>query len=337
MSSTRTIDPIWWGSSTQQQAVTHANPTNGRWVISFETSANETNGVFQLISFGQTGWCLTEPTSGNQLYTAPCVNTPGSDADKRQNWGLIAPSGSTNGRYALVSNYDGKCADVLNNSDYDGAWVGAWTCNSTYGSTNQQWTLTDGDGSVSGLSKWPLSTIVPAQLAKEYIGGLARQALQRKTPGSVTFCNWGAYVAWATVNYARLTPSMGFQNGWQTPDLLLDQCSSLPIPAGEGLSAQITIHLHAAQGNLIAATYFLTAAYTKTTFQFYGNTCSPSFGVDANDDLSVLLTNVVNANIGGTCNTPSKDVGNLPSKVSAVQSTVDTNLAALNQQLGITR
>ena len=51
----------------------------------------------------------------------------------------------------------------------------------------------------------------------------------------------------------------------------------------------------------------------------------------------MLLTNVVNANIGGTCNTPSKDVGNLPSKVSAVQSTVDTNLAALNQQLGITR
>ena len=212
---------------------THANPTNGKVGDLFETSANETNGVSSAHLVPGSAGMVSDRAHQRQpvLYGAMCEYAGQPDADKRQNWGLIT-QWQHQRTVRTVSNYDGKCADVLNNSDYDGAWVGAWTCNSTYGSTNQQWTLTDGDGSVSGLSKWPLSTIVPAQLAKEYIGGLARQALQRKTPGSVTFCNWRAYVAWATVNYARLTPSMGFQNGSRPPTSCSISVRRCPSPRG---------------------------------------------------------------------------------------------------------
>jgi hypothetical protein len=337
MSSTRAIDSIWWGSSSQQESVTSTNPGNGYWGLSFENSTNQADGVFQLRSVGQAGWCLTEPTSGNQLYVAPCVNTPGTDADNRQNWGLVGPSGSTSGQYALRSNSDGKCADVLNNSDYDGAWVGAWTCSAIYGSTNQKWTIADYSGTANApgnsASRASVNRAVQGLLVKEYAAGLGRQIISRNKPGSITFCNWGGYSAWGSLDYARLTPGNGFQRAWSTPRMAVDQCSSIVVPGGQGVAAEITMHLDSG-GGVTIATYFLTAGYTNTTFNFYGSTCTATTGVNANDAFSELTTTVVNAGIGTSCTHPNDSA--TAQKVADAASTVDANLAALNTQLGIT-
>jgi hypothetical protein len=335
MNGKRALDASYAGP-TQDQAVTLASPWDGFWGVSSESSADKAKGLFQLRLVGLQNWCLTEPTSGSQLDVVQCVNAPGTDADRRQNWTFFGPS-SNSGQYSLRSAFDGKCVDVLNGTDSDLAQVGAWTCNSFYGSANQLWTVADYSGTtnapgVTAASPSTNSTAV-GQLARQYSSTVvARQAVQQNTPGSISFCNWGGYVAWATVNYARITPSNAFLSGRSTPDLLITQCSSIPVPAGQGVAAEITLHVHFGTNDVTAATYFLTAAYTKTTFNFYGTVCGPSIGVDANDSLSGLLTTTVNAGISNSCE--YTDFATAAKNVLAARGTVDSNLAVLNTQLG---
>ena len=147
----RSLDAIWWGSTTEQEAVTSMNPTNGLWGVTFYDPQSRIDGVFQLHPLAKPNWCLTEPASRStsQMYVAPCVSKPGFPEGDRQEWRLFA---GTNGNYSLRAAYDGYCADVLNGSNYDGAWVGSWSCSSGGGTSNQQWAVDDYSGSLSAPS-----------------------------------------------------------------------------------------------------------------------------------------------------------------------------------------
>ena len=189
----RSLDAIWWGSTTEQEAVTSMNPTNGLWGVTFYDPQSRIDGVFQLHPLAKPNWCLTEPASRStsQMYVAPCVSKPGFPEGDRQEWRLFA---GTNGNYSLRAAYDGYCADVLNGSNYDGAWVGSWSCSSGGGTSNQQWAVDDYSGSLSapsaatnaalfGPKAGPFASGVPSQLADAGVNGLEGWAARANFPG----------------------------------------------------------------------------------------------------------------------------------------------------------
>ena len=113
----RAIDSIWWGHTTQQEAVTTKFDKldyylhNHLWGVYFPDNTYKDQGSFELRSIGQPGWCLKEPTDRSQLAVSPCNDVPGHEVDPRQVW-YLAPTDNAD-RFSLRSTWDGKCADIL--------------------------------------------------------------------------------------------------------------------------------------------------------------------------------------------------------------------------------
>ncbi len=317
----RSLDSIWWGSTTEQEAVTSMNPTNGFWGVTFFSPASQIDGVFELHPIAaKPNWCLTEPASRStsQMYVAPCVNQRGFPAGDRQEWRLVA---GTNNNYSLRAAYDGYCADVLNRSDYDGAWVGSWSCSSGGGTANEQWAVDDYSGSLNapsaatnaallGPKAGPFASGLPSQLADAGVKGLEDWAVRQNATGKITFCNWGGYVAMGVINIVRVGSKAPLYN-WSTPVLNSRQCASYYIAAGQPVVAEITMHVftNMFQGSYgwqyrpdnggvntrndywtsdysnddTVATYTLSSVYTNTSFHFYGTTCNATTGYTFDD------------------------------------------------------
>ena len=80
----RAIDSIWWGHTTQQEAVTTKFDKydyylhNHLWGVYFPDNTYKDQGSFELRSIGQPGWCLKEPSDRTQLAVSPCNDVPGT-------------------------------------------------------------------------------------------------------------------------------------------------------------------------------------------------------------------------------------------------------------------
>ncbi|MEU1886343.1 RICIN domain-containing protein [Micromonospora rifamycinica] len=107
------------------------------------------NANYYQLKNPDSGLCLTL-YNGNTFDGAPLVVMPCTQPDKTMSWAFSAGNAGN-----LSSQADPqRCVDVLNGVTADGTSVLDWTC----GSTNQQWTLTNGGRLLSGLSGgWCLS------------------------------------------------------------------------------------------------------------------------------------------------------------------------------------
>lgn len=107
------------------------------------------NANYYQLKNPDSGLCLTL-YNGNAFDGAPLVVMPCSQGGKTMSWAFSAGNAGNLSTQADPS----RCADVLNGVTADGTSVLDWTC----GSTNQQWTLTNGGRLLSGLSGgWCLS------------------------------------------------------------------------------------------------------------------------------------------------------------------------------------
>ncbi|MEV5447397.1 ricin-type beta-trefoil lectin domain protein [Streptomyces sp. NPDC052644] len=105
----------------------------------------------QLLSAQESGLrIVSDPLQWQHIRGAPLVVMPCSQGGKSMSWAFSAGNAGNLSTQADPS----RCADVLNGVTADGTSVLDWTC----GSTNQQWTLTNGGRLLSGLSGgWCLS------------------------------------------------------------------------------------------------------------------------------------------------------------------------------------
>ncbi|WP_420117052.1 RICIN domain-containing protein [Micromonospora sp.] len=107
------------------------------------------NANYYQLKNPDSGLCLTL-YNGNMFDGAPLVVMPCAQGGKPMSWAFSAGNAGSLSSQADPS----RCVDVLNGVTADGTSVLDWTC----GSTNQQWTLTNGGRLLSGLSGgWCLS------------------------------------------------------------------------------------------------------------------------------------------------------------------------------------
>lgn len=356
----RAIDSIWWGHTTQQEAVTTKFDKydyylhNHLWGVYFPDNTYKDQGSFELRSIGQPGWCLKEPSDRTQLAVSPCNDVPGHEVDPRQVW-YLAPSDNAD-RFSLRSTWDGKCADILNNSNFDGAWVGAWNCSGAGGSSNQQWTIADWSGTKASTTL--AGGIVPKSgtptattLAHWNKGGMARYARALNLPGRIRFCNWGGFVAEGVIEAYEYADN-GQKHSWSTPVIPSRQCATFNVPKGTPIAAHITMHIWAGMyfneynwiywpnhtdqsgwNNLyprgtgnddIVATYDLSAPYTNTTFNFYGTTCNATTGVTQDDFLSAQVSTVADAHEAYGCQDAGEGNGGSGSGLGRFNEALET-------------
>ncbi len=356
----RAIDSIWWGHTTQQEAVTTKFDKldyylhNHLWGVYFPSGQDQ--GSFELRSVGQQGWCLKESADRNQLAVSACNDVPGHEPDPRQVW-YLAPTDNAD-RFSLRSTWDGKCADILNGSDYDGAWVGAWNCSGAGGSTNQQWTISDWTGTqasttLAGGIVPKSGTATAKTLAQLNKGGMARYAAALNLPGRITFCNWGGFAAEGVIEAYELAEN-GQSHAWSTPTIPSQQCSTFNVPKGTPIAARITMHIWSGMyfaqygwkywpdhtdrsgwndysgygsgtaNDDIVATYNLSAPYTNTTFNFYGTTCNATTGVTQNDFLSAQVSTVADAHEAFGCQDAGEANGGSASALGRLNEALET-------------
>ncbi len=358
----RAIDSIWWGHTTQQEAVTTKFDKldyylhNHLWGVYFPDNSYRDQGSFELRSIGQPGWCLKESTDRNQLAVSPCNDGPAHEPDPRQVW-YLAPTDNAD-RFSLRSTWDGKCADILNGSDYDGAWVGAWNCGGAGGSTNQQWTISDWSGTQASTTL--AGGIVPKSgtptantLTHLNKGGMARYALALNLPGTIKFCNWGAFAAEGVIEAYEYADN-GQKHSWSTPTIPSRQCSTFTVPKGTPITARITMHIWSGMyfaqygwkywpnhtdssgwndysgygsgtaNDDIVATYDLSAPYTNTTFNFYGTTCNATTGVTQDDFLSAQVSTVDDEHEAFGCQDAGEANGGSASALGRLNEALET-------------